>query len=658
MDRDGLDSARAAIQEIYALFRSRGRWPSFVVVDRRLDRSHDLDAQDVLSRLPRRLLRRSRLNGPFLGDDEVRLTLAGVAEDPESADDLERLVALLRWLAERERLHDPDETGQALVVTGGEIAEALSLGTDDAGLGAAARLWELLDLLPPFWTARSSSAEPLSWQLTVTREVRAYRDLQSPEELVSRVAAYWTEADVSFGAFLPNEQPTDSARAPRQEERHPGMVRPEAIDEFREITESETPEGRIVEGLRQADEKTELEPALMRIIGEVDQTPHGPTEIADLTTAHLRVFGRPAFAGIVIKGRSSRRVRAADVADQLQRAASLPSAGLLVLAAVGDIQDDAKHRAAWLAEKASIDWLVLDRGDLARLFVSYGELCPTDGAWLGGRRCSECGWQGPRHGATGAARITVLTLEDSSHAGAKRFGAHLLVPSGLQRSRVVALIREAVPRLRAENYSRSELVEAAHGHRLADVLFMFVYQDVTDRPYANWICRALWIAPELPASQRPATWGSVDTVDAALRVEWNSTYEVMASLLGDRLDKGTYLRAIDRYMAGADELVERARHLIESARLTAAEDARLSELDARIAILEGPDRSRAAPHECADLDNVFEAITGDLMNLALPFTERGRATWPASNRLRIARDALRRYDEDAERFVHERRKVR
>src|SRR3989304_10035176 len=90
----------------------------------------------------------------------------------------------------------------------------------------------------------------------------------------------------------------------------------------------------------------------MRIIGEVDETPHGPTEIADPPTAHLRVLGRAAFAGIVIKGRASKKVRAAETADQLQRAASLPSLGLIVLAAVGDIQDDAKQRLAGLADRA------------------------------------------------------------------------------------------------------------------------------------------------------------------------------------------------------------------------------------------------------------------------------------------------------------------
>lgn len=106
-------SGGIVVETIYELFRARGTWPTFAVVDRGLDRRHGLDAHAQLASLPRRYFRRSRLNGPFLSQDEVRLTLTGVAECPESQDDLERLVQFVLWLAERERQHDPDETGGA-----------------------------------------------------------------------------------------------------------------------------------------------------------------------------------------------------------------------------------------------------------------------------------------------------------------------------------------------------------------------------------------------------------------------------------------------------------------------------------------------------------------------------------------------------------------
>ena len=70
------------------------------------------------------------------------------------------------------------------------------------------------------------------------------------------------------------------------------LVRPEAIDEFRSIANAPEVAAHVVEGLQKADEEHELEPALMRITGDVDVPPHGPTEEADIVNVHLRVEGR------------------------------------------------------------------------------------------------------------------------------------------------------------------------------------------------------------------------------------------------------------------------------------------------------------------------------------------------------------------------------
>jgi hypothetical protein len=128
-----------------------------------------------------------------------------------------------------------------------------------------------------------------------------------------------------------------------------GLVRPEAITQFRRIRNVRQPRDRVVERLRQADEKRELEPALMRVIGEVDETPHGPTEIADQMTVRLELFGEARLAAIVTKGRASQQVRSSAVSHQLVRAAMTPNVDLLILAAVGDIQQDVKVRLGFHA---------------------------------------------------------------------------------------------------------------------------------------------------------------------------------------------------------------------------------------------------------------------------------------------------------------------
>jgi hypothetical protein len=438
-----------------------------------------------------------------------------------------------------------------------------------------------------------------------------------------------------------------------------GLLRPEAIDKFRKIGNGPNVAPSVIDGLRAADEKGELEPALMRIIGEVDETPHGPTEIADITSVHLDVLGRPAFAGVVIKGRSWRKVRALDVADQLQRAAALPDIGLLILAAVGDIQDDAKQRLAWLAGRVNADWLVLDRGDLARLFAAYGELCPHDGSWLAGTPCRACGFRLPSKGRTLRPPYTILSLQDTSFAISKRYSVHLLVPPGLEEHEIEARLRAAIPVLRKEHYSRNQKVEAAHGERLADVLWVFVYEDVADRPFANWICRGLWMSRNLDPRFAPASFGNPDALDPELRIEWSTIHEAVTSLLSDRLDKGTYLRDLDRYLSGVHGLMAQATTILDEPSLTIDGEQALEGIGRHIEQLPRPDESKVAPYELADLDDAFAAVDVDALNLGLFFSARGREVWPEiARRQWFGRKAVADYRVARAKLDFERAKVR
>ncbi len=671
MDQGDLEAlGRTIVDAVCDLFRARGAWPTFAILDRRLDRRHQIDAQAALNAIPRSYIRRDRFSQAYQDNDEVRLTLRGLASCPDSAEDLATLTDFVGWVARRERNHDPDETGHPLIVTSDEAAAELGLDTtseeDAATIG---RLWKLIDLVPDLSAGSSWRDDPPWWQLTVSRAVRTYRDLSGPDDLARRADEYWARADEAFGR-LPDQHRVRTTASPAtttsgqppfetHHDRKPGLVRPEAVDELREIATAPFIASAIVDSLRHADERSQVEPALMRVIGEVDETPHGPTEIADITTAHLRVLGRPAFAGIVIKGKASRTVRATEIADQLQRAAALPSVGLIVLAAVGDIQDDAKQRLAWLADRVKADWLILDRGDLARLFVAYGELCPNDGSWLGGKACAKCDYRRPASGRVSRPPYTILSLEDVSTGGAKRYGVHLLVPPGLRDDEIEARVRTAIPALRAQRYSRNKQVESAHGRRLADVVFLFVYEDVTDRPFANWICRALWVSPDLDERFAPTRLGTPDSIDTALQVQWNSTYDVMAALLADRLDKGTYLRDLDRYLAAADRIVAEARSILEASTTARKGDKALADLAQRIDDLPRPDRSRAAPHELADLDTAFEGVDSNLVDLGLFFTKRGREVGPeAATRRRLGLKAINDYEADLAKLKFERFKVK
>ena len=95
----------------------------------------------------------------------------------------------------------------------------------------------------------------------------------------------------------------------------------------------------ILAGIRQLDEKTEIEPLLREIFPDPTNTPHTSTEVVDILTTHVTYLhsGQPCLAAFVNKGKSYPKVTSKKVAHQMLRLLQIPEIGLIVLLAVGDI---------------------------------------------------------------------------------------------------------------------------------------------------------------------------------------------------------------------------------------------------------------------------------------------------------------------------------
>ncbi len=102
-------------------------------------------------------------------------------------------------------------------------------------------------------------------------------------------------------------------------------------------------DNQILAGVRQLDEANELEPFLREILPDVTETAHSATEIADILTTHVTIRGVPRLAAFVNKGKATPRVTSKLVVHQVMRLQSVPGLNLIVLLAVGDIQDDIKR---------------------------------------------------------------------------------------------------------------------------------------------------------------------------------------------------------------------------------------------------------------------------------------------------------------------------
>ncbi|MCX4858220.1 TIGR02391 family protein [Streptomyces canus] len=190
------------LQTIYELLNQRGAWPTFTAVDLRAD--HELgieDAQAALVALSPRYVNRPWQAYGYSDNDEVRLTLRGVAACAGGTDDLARLSQLVEWTVALEQAATSDSEMQ-LAASGGDFAAHLGLPLSPPGgdqeqptsevveaRDLMGRLFVLADQLPHLWRGSSKPTEdPWLWQRFVDRRgIRPYRRLSGIDQLLAYV---------------------------------------------------------------------------------------------------------------------------------------------------------------------------------------------------------------------------------------------------------------------------------------------------------------------------------------------------------------------------------------------------------------------------------------------------------------------------------------
>ena len=248
------------------------------------------------------------------------------------------------------------------------------------------------------------------------------------------------------------------------------LVKIQDIDQFHEIVH--VPEGVITPdvlgSVRQLDERSELEPMLRDVLWDPTATPHGPTEIADILSTKVRVRGAPSLAAFVVKGKSFARVQSQHIVHQVVRLRQLPNLALMVLVAVGHIQDNAQRDFIQMALDADCDYLIIDAVNCARLLLAYEKICAADGTPYGPQGICSRG-----HKQDEGIRLTLRVragiqyeipeLRDVSHGGARRLSAKVLVDNHYGREVLREIIRDVTCQVRQSSYCRGDLVRKRWG---------------------------------------------------------------------------------------------------------------------------------------------------------------------------------------------------
>lgn len=203
---------RHVLEAVFDLLRLEGRWPIFDVLDRHLDGRNVPDAEDLLLGMPDGLVRGvSTTSRPIRDDQEIGLTLAGLAAVPGADEDVTLFLALVKLAAELEAERLPSEPAATLDA---------SIAGDRLPLPAAGQAQLLARAEPVLaaewwgWTQHAPATPERSWSFTFDRRVRKFRDMSSLEDywdLAHDDPAPKSPLNSSMATTLPTRTPDTSA---------------------------------------------------------------------------------------------------------------------------------------------------------------------------------------------------------------------------------------------------------------------------------------------------------------------------------------------------------------------------------------------------------------------------------------------------------------
>lgn len=451
-----------------------------------------------------------------------------------------------------------------------------------------------------------------------------------------------------------------------------GLIKIYDIDEFSEI--KSIPDSAIhtamLDYMRGLDEKLEIEQFIREILYDPNETPHGPTEIADILT-DLHIKGNKKLAVFVIKGKSFKKVTSKDVTHQFAKLRQIPDIGLMVFGAVGNIQDDAQRDFIQTAVDANCDYLMIDVHDFCRLFIAYEKVCPKDGSPFDDMGICKKGHL-KDEGLTLEMEVrekkqfTILRQRDVSHAAAKRYSAIILLDKHYPKDIIRAIIQEASDAIKITTYYHNQQMEKIWGNTPAHVVWLSIAYDLEDVQNANWVCQTCWIDSSLSNQLRPMFLNVNENLTENLGdidISWNKNYKsyknefhkqfgsksevisAISSLLNPMVDLAneaiTYFRKYQSEIISEDDFIQKMQ----------SNAIRVNDLYLQSGNILFP------PEDCKDFDQSCQNLFATIHNIYLYYSQKGIETWSKSKRDWLMLDKIRQFEDDMNTIEFEKRKI-
>ncbi len=173
-------------------------WPIFQYVERVLSRQHDLEARELIAESPSiplgtgsgryGWLHADRSSMALQPGDKVRLTIAGMAQVPAAAAEVDAFLQMLALLVERERglIAHPTEVQEAEICSGDirkRIEQRWVIGDDDN----LTEFTQLISHEPLIWLCQVTPTESGAWYVKPSPFIRRFAGVTSAAEYVDRL---------------------------------------------------------------------------------------------------------------------------------------------------------------------------------------------------------------------------------------------------------------------------------------------------------------------------------------------------------------------------------------------------------------------------------------------------------------------------------------
>lgn len=255
----------------------------------------------------------------------------------------------------------------------------------------------------------------------------------------------------------------------------------------------------------------------------------------------------------------------------------------------------------------------------------------------------------------------IYKLEDNSTGTVRRANAKIIVHGSIADSR--GAIRLLIPKIneevRHQIYHRTRIQKETFGNRPCDVVWLSLFNSLSQAIHGIQICRTQWINSELPQSQRPME-SQADEVVSGIRVQWNDSEEYDQIIQESIVSKGEFVTFADSLFESFFKVFYKAKQsftLFQKNSMTFKEfRLSMTALLPELAALEKQSELKGFPPlDCKDADSKLIGAVGMLDNIKFVINDPERSE---SNVLSCIKTYVEVAEKDANAYLYEREKLR